>query len=138
MSRKTKYYVGQIVRRNTSSGPIGPYMVVEHIEDDRIYTGVIGLDTPNEMLLKSNIHTVSITSLAISEHQLEMLRKGRMTNIQHPATKAWQRVFDDPPELITFYTTTKGYSSVFKIDRVSKTFYGRETLIRITIREHIL
>lgn len=127
---------GQIIRRKHQNTGIGPYLIIELIEEDRVYASVIGLDTPNIMLLKKDVYCPTHAALPISEEALERMKKGQMDIIQHPATKLWEAVFEKCPELITFYS--RKWKATFECMRVVKVYYGREALIRIAVEKMVI
>lgn len=136
---RAKFSLGQIIRRKLHNGkPVGPYMIIQHIERDRVYADVIGQDTPNEMILKDNVYVPTINSLCISEDMYERLRKGFAICVQHPINKVWEGVYSNPPELIRFYTLPKHYSVVFVVEYVNMVISFREKNIRIVVANQVM
>jgi hypothetical protein len=136
---KPKFYVGQLVRRKTKNGtPVGPYLRIEAIEDDRVYASAIGEDSPNYMLLKVNTYTPTMTCLVIGEHLLNQLKEGRTVCAQHVATERWLNVCKKPVELIRFYTQRQGYENVYVVERIYQQTSFREKVVRIIVNERIL
>lgn len=139
MARKAKFYKGQIIRRKLHDGtPVGPYMRIMHIEQDRVYADVIGTDTPNVMLLKDNVYTYSIFSITISESLLNKLNSGKTVCAQHSVDIRWESVYNNPPELIRFITQRKGYESIFVVENVQKQIQLREFVIRIIVSNRVV
>lgn len=131
---KAKFYVGQIIRRQThENAPIGPFMIVQIVERDRVYADVIGHDVPNEMILKKNVYRYSIDAVCISESLFERLIKGQAICAQHLATKQWLKVWTSKPELIRFYTQNKNYQAIFVVENITKTMSLGEHVIRIIV-----
>lgn len=139
MARKAKFYVGQIIRRKTHGDvPIGPYMLVQHVEADRVYADIIGRDMPNEMILKKNAYRYKIDAVCISEDLYHRLVKGQTVCAQHAATTQWIKVWSSPPELIKFYTQAKNYQAIFVLENVTKTISLGEPVIRIIVDNLVL
>lgn len=131
---KAKFYVGQIIKRQThENAPIGPFMMVQVVERDRVYADVIGHDVPNEMILKKNVYRYSIDAVCISENLFERLTKGQTICAQHLATKQWLKVWASKPELIRFYTQRKNYQAIFVVENITKTMSLGEHMIRIIV-----
>ena len=134
-----KFHIGQIIRRKHRYGvPIGPYMIVQHIEDDRIYASVIGADIPNMMILKDNVYVYKTNSVCISEDLLNRLKSNRTICLQHKATKHWQNIFDNPPEIIRFYTLPKKYEACFVVENVRRTTVFGEPTVQIVVSNFIV
>ena len=113
--------VGDIVRRKAKDGqPIGPYLQIMHIQGSFVYADTIGLDNPNVLIMKDNIYVCSIASLPVSEYVLNRLRSGEQVAIEHTVNKPWNRVYDNPPELIRVYTLPRGNDAIFVVERVSR------------------
>ena len=132
--------VGDIIRRAVHGKPVGPYLMVEVIDDEKVYAGVIGLDEPNIMLLKKDIYVPKMCSLPVSERVLLCLRDKKTVMIQHKATKQWLSVYDQEPELIKFYCLPKMYSNVYTIEYMKrfKSLSLREDTVRIVLNEMVL
>ena len=132
--------VGDIIRRSINGKPVGPYMMIQVIEDDRVYADVIGLDEPNVVLLKKDVYVPTISSLPVSERVLLCLRDGKTIMIQHKANKQWLSVFDKGPELIRFYCVPKMYENIYTVEYM-KRFRSpslREDTIRIVLNNMII
>jgi len=131
---KAKFYLGQIIRKKSKNGtPVGPYLMVQHIEYDRVYADAIGLDNPNVMILKENVYIYKIDAVCISEDLYNRLIKGQTICAQHKATAQWLKVWSSPPELIRFYTQSKNYQAVFVVENITKTMSLGENVIRIIV-----
>lgn len=136
---KPKYREGLIVRRKTKNGtPIGPYMTIQHVENDRIYADIIGQDTPNEMILKENVYLHKTNSVCISEGLLERLKNGTAICVQHETTPKWTKIWEQQPELIAFYTVLRGYRAVFVVESVKKTLSLGKPMIRIIVSNYVV
>ena len=139
MAKKAKFYVGQVIRRKIrEDAPIGPYMLVQHVESDRVYADIIGRDMPNEMILKKNVYTHKIDAVCISEDLYHRLVNGKTICAQHKATTQWIKIWSSPPELIKFYTQAKNYQAIFVLEHVTKAISLGEPIIRIIVDELIL
>lgn len=137
-SHKAKYRIGQIIRRKLKNGtPVGPYMTIQHIEEDRVYADVIGQDNPNVMLLKNHVYVPTISSVIISESKLRQLNKNGDI-ISHPVTARWMSIYSDPPELIRLYTIPKGYESTFVLQYVRTKISLREKVIEIELANQVM
>lgn len=132
--------IGQIIRRKVNNKPVGPYMVIQVIEDDRIYADVVGLDNPNVMLLKKDVYEPTISTLMISERVLHCLKAGKTIMVQHRASEKWINAYNKEPELVKFYCQPKTYKATFSVEYV-KRFYSpslREDTIRIVIDKLVI
>ena len=135
----TKFKIGAIVRKKLPGGkPIGPYMQIMHVEHNRVYVDVIGLDTPNVMLLKRNTHVCTTKSLIVSEEILERLKREFVNNVQHVATTTWMNVLDKEPELIKLYTQPKGYTATFVLENIKYVHFFGEKYVRVYVGKRIL
>lgn len=131
---KAKFYVGQIIRKKSKTGaPVGPYLMVQHVEYDRVYADTIGLDNPNVMILKENVYRYKTDAVCISEDLYNRLIKGQTICAQHKATTQWLKVWSSPPELIKFYTQRKNYQTIFVVENVTKTWSLGEYVVRIIV-----
>lgn len=133
-----RFRIGAVIRRNSEYGPIGPYMRITVIENDRIYADTIGADNPNIMLLKSNVYVCSMYSLVVSEPVLKRLQEGLMSHVQHPQDTKWNRVVDNKPELVRFYSKVKGYEVIFKLWNAYKTHVLGDDVVYVYLNEKIL
>lgn len=132
--------VGDIIRRSINGKPIGPYMMIQVIEDDKVYADVIGLDEPNIILLKKDVYVPTISSLPVSERVLLCLRDGKTIMIQHKADKLWLSVLGKGPELIRFYCVPKMYENIYTVEYM-KRFRSpslREDTVRIVLNSMII
>lgn len=109
--------VGDIIRKKVASGtPVGPYMRIEVIDDDKVYASVFGSDAPNIMILKQNVHLCETRSLVISPKMLEDLKNGFKRAISHKCTPTWKAVADNKPEIIIFRTAYVVYKHPFVLE----------------------
>lgn len=127
--------IGDIVRRKCSAdgAPIGPYMKIMAIKEDRVYADTIGEDEPNVILLKKNCYVCKHRVISIAEKVLERLKSGEQYAIQHPLCERWNSLLKTQPDLITFRTVVKDYRSTFVIESVNKTSSLGEKVIRVVI-----
>lgn len=134
MWRSAAMKIGDIVRKKMHNGtPIGPYVQVMKIEDDRVYCDIIGEDMPNVMILRKNVFVPKTMGLIVSEEKLWKLYKGEDLCISHLATKAWLKVIDEQPELIRFHCRPKIYSHTFVVSYIKEYWQFGEHRIRIVI-----
>lgn len=137
-----KFKIGQIIRRRykETNSPIGPYMIIQVVEDDRVYASVVGSDTPNEMILNDNVYVPIIRYAIVSEQVLEKLEKGWQHTVAHKRCKTWDKLFSESPNLICFYTKPKNYRAIFSIDHIERGYNHtfKEGYVRITIKELIV
>lgn len=138
MGKKGMFYKGQIIRRKSNGSPIGPYMRVIRTEHSRVYAEVIGHNEPIVMLLKDNVYPYKQGNLLISEELLERLKKGSAICAQHVVNIPWQRIYEDPPELIRFYTQPKNYEAVFVLENVQKMLSLGDIVIRVIVDNKIV
>jgi len=111
---------GDIVRRKAKDGkPIGPYLQVTHIQRSFICVNTIGCNDKEVLLLKDNVYVCSMASLPVSEYVLRRLNSGEQIAIEHPVNKPWNKVYDNPPDLIRVYTLPRCNESIFVVERVS-------------------
>lgn len=127
--------IGDIIRRkcSTDGAPIGPYMKIMAIKEDRVYADTIGEDEPNVILLKKNCYVCKHRVISIAEKVLERLKSGEQYAIQHPLCERWNSLLKTQPDLITFRTVVKDYRSTFVIESVNKTSSLGEKVIRVVI-----
>ena len=129
--------VGDIIRKKVASGtPVGPYMRIEVIEDDRIYASVFGSDSPNIMILKKNVHLCETRTLIISPRMLEDLKNGFKSYISHLCTPTWKTVADNKPEIIIFRTAYVIYKHPFVLEE-AKIMYSsafKEMQVHLYVR----
>jgi hypothetical protein len=132
--------VGQVIRRKIrEDAPIGPYMLVQRVESNRVYAKIIGRNMmPDEMILKKNVYIHKIDAVCISEDMYYRLVTGKTICAQHKATTQWIKVWSSPPELIKFYTQAKNYQAIFVLEHVTKAISLGEPVIRIIVDELIL
>lgn len=126
--------IGDIVRRKCSmdNKPIGPYMRVMAIQDERVYADTIGQDEPNVILLKKNCHVCNVHQLVVSEEILDKLKSGRITKLQHISCKTWYAVYRKKPDLIMFRSPKRKEKSLYTLEDVKMaSFLGRHTCIRL-------
>lgn len=140
MAKKNKFYVGQIIRRKSKDGnPIGPYLVVTTVGKITLYADPIGrASSIGHMFLKRNVYVHSEYSLCVSEDMLRRLQTGETICVSHKEDTHWSRVYNNPPEIVRFYTKTKGYEATFVIENVRKVVSLNESIIRITVNNQIL
>ena len=126
--------VGDIIRRkcSTDGAPIGPYMQIMAIKDDRIYADVIGEDEPNIILLKKNVYVCKHRVIAIAERVLDRLKSGEQYAIQHPLCERWNSLLKKP-DLITFRTVVRDYRATFVVESVKQTLSLGEKVIRVVV-----
>lgn len=127
--------IGDIIRRKCSidGAPIGPYMKIMAIKEDRVYADTIGEDEPNVILLKKNCYVCKHRVISIAEKVLERLKSGEQYAIQHPLCERWNSLLKTQPDLITFRTVVKDYRSTFVIESVNKMSSLGEKVIRVVI-----
>jgi hypothetical protein len=131
--------IGDIIRRKASDGcPIGPYMQIMAIKDDYVYADVIGLDEPNILILKKDVHVCTISTLIISEQLLHDLEYGNKFVVSHLETKMWKNVLIKKPELIRFRTALKNYQHVFVIDTYRRMLSCGELYIKIIVDQKVM
>ena len=131
--------VGDIIRRKASDGaPIGPYMQIQVIKDDRVYADVIGTDEPNILILKKNVHVCSIFTLTVSEPMLMDLAKGRKWVVSHPATKHWLSFLNKNYELVCFRTAWREYRHVFVVLSKTKMLSCGEMCVKIVVDQKVI
>lgn len=140
MAGKSKFQKGQIVRRKLHSGtPIGPYMQIMHIEQDKVYCDIIGKDNPNIALFKDNVYVYSQISLMISDEMLKRLKQGKTICVSHPITVKWEKAYKENPELVHFYSQKgKIKPATFYIEQIKKQVLLRELVISIIVDKMIL
>ena len=131
---------GDIVRKKPPYlPPIGPYLRVEYIEQNRLYCGVLNSDTPNVMLFKNRATVISHQCLQIPDKKLRELvekqAKGKeFQTLTHPLTKRWIEVHKDPPRIIKLYSN-KGNEFYFKLLVVDIKRSLRENVVRIVLEK---
>ena len=125
---------GAIIRRKCENGPIGPYMRIMHIEEDRIYADVVGsLDNPNVMLFKKDVYVCTQLSLPIDERLLNKLKDGYTIMAQHPSCKKWLSAVNNKPQIIRFYTVSKGLEVVFTMWKALEVKSLGEMVVKIIV-----
>lgn len=127
--------VGDIIRRkcSTDGKPIGPYMRVMVIKDDRVYADTIGEDEPNIIILKRNCYVCKVRILVVSEEVLNNLKSGKQYAVQHPVCKLWDNMVENTPDLIVFKTAVKGYTAMFVVENVRRALNLGEPIIRVVV-----
>ncbi|WP_279148456.1 hypothetical protein [Segatella bryantii] len=133
---------GDIARKWSTEFHIqtGPYMRIEHIEENRLYCGVLNSDTPNVMLLNKNrAITISHQCLQIPDKKLRELveKQAKGTEFQtltHPLTKTWIKAYKDTPKIIKLYSN-KGNEFYFKLLSVGITRNLRENVVKIILQK---
>lgn len=131
--------IGDIIRRKASDGcPIGPYMQIMAIKDDRVYADTIGTDEPNILILKENVHVCTISTLTVSEPMLYDLAHGNKYVVSHLETKMWKNVLARKPELIRFRTIMKNYQHVFVADTYRRMLSCGELYVKIIVDQKVI
>ena len=131
--------IGDIIRRKASDGaPIGPYMQIMAIKDEYVYADVIGLDEPNILILKKDVHVCTISTLIISEQLLHDLERGNKFVVSHLETKMWKNVLAKKPELIRFRTALKNYQHIFVADTYRRVLSCSELYIKIIVDQKVI
>ena len=127
--------IGDIVRRkcSTDGKPIGPYMRIMVIKEDRVYADTIGEDEPNVILLKRNCHVCSVRQLVVSEDTLDKLKAGRITSVEHITCKTWYSVYRNRPDLIMFRAVKKKEKPLFTLDSVKTASSMGRYIVRISL-----
>ena len=127
--------IGDIIRRkcSTDGKPIGPYMRIMAIQDDRVYADTIGRDEPNVIILKRNCYVCKVRHLVVSEDILNRLKKGYTSAVQHSVCKLWDNMVKNTPDLIVFRTAIKNYKAMFVVESVRRTLNIGESVIRVVV-----
>jgi hypothetical protein len=137
-NNKNRFKRGQIVRRKLFGVPIGPYMRVVHTERTRVHVKIIGSNESIITLPKKKIYAYTQNSLPISEELLERLKKETAICVQHAINIPWNKVYNNPPELIRFYTRPKNYEAIFVLEYAKLAYSLNEQVIRIVVGNIII
>lgn len=139
MSKRSNIKIGDIVRKRTSYDiPVGPYMRVVAVNSNYITAEPIGINEPSVLMNNSRtFKKMSIIQLAVSKERLLSIRAGISTVISHPATKMWERVYDETPDLVKFYCTD-GSFTIVTLDFCEHKYAQRELSVRLYINKIIL
>lgn len=132
---KREYPKGTIIRRKAAGSnlPYGPYLEVTKSTKHHVYAkNLFGED--QIIVDRDNVYVPTIKQLCVSESKIIDLFSGGSC-VSHPRTKAWERVLDNEPELVMFYTTKGWYKAWCTVDYVREYYSSslREYLVFVYI-----
>lgn len=105
-------------------------MMIQHIEQDRVYADVIGLDTPNEMILRKNVYEPRIVKLVIPDSIVDRIKSGQQKAIIHDLSPRWQKLYNINPEIISLRSAKyKNKYVVCSVQQIRVQYPNREKLI---------
>ena len=137
--------VGDIVRRKTSKGPVGPFMSVNAVIRGNVYAQAYNIDEPNLTLSQNQLKKYSKISLLVSENMIERLKRGSCTTVSHPITTRWESFVKKYKELysknevllVRFHTAFKNYEVTFVVlDAFERMSLG-ERLVEIIVGQRV-
>ena len=123
--------VGDIIRRkcSTDGKPIGPYMRIMVIKENRVYADTIGEDEPNVIILKRNCYVCKVRQLVVPEDTLDKLKSDRISTLERISCKTWYAVYRNKPDLIMFRSPKRKEKALFSLESVkTATKLGRCTI----------
>lgn len=137
MDQKVKK--GDVIRKTTSLNcPIGAYMRVVSALGKTVHAEVIGSNTGQLYCLsKKRIRVYRMKNLVVSEDLLYRLKNNTVDKVQHPVNIPWQGIYEEPSELIRFYTLPKGYETIYTVYAVRKSVSLKESVIEIILGERV-
>lgn len=94
---------GDIIRRLNSSGlPIGRYYMVKKVTSKSVYisnniTGKFKLTQPNRIKVYKKY------VVQVSKEDYDFLKERYVITYHHPVSTAWDKIYDEQPEIIEFW-----------------------------------
>lgn len=133
-----------LVRRKMPSAPvaIGPWLIVRSAKGDTVCAERVDHDyilrkTGDIVeLAREHVYVPTTGSLSISPSIINDIIIGKQWVVGHPLTARWASVYENKPEIITFYAKN-GNKVICTTDGFAEVIRGRETYIRVFIREII-
>jgi len=124
---------GDIIRRQTKSGyPIGQYMRILSINGNKIK--VIGTGGLSFTIFKTdNLKVYSKKILQISKEDYIKLKVAFIECYRHELTKSFDDVYDNPPDIIEFWTKGMDERLFFTLEFVEKT----RKLLTLYVKLHL-